>query len=203
MSQPHARQRGSKNLWINAAYEMLVSDGIDAVKIMALAKKLNLSRTGFYWFFTDLKELHAAMIERWENKNTGTLVERCNRPASNISEGLFNLMDCWLDPSLFDAGLDLAIRNWARVDDDLQRLVNEADSLRIKAIADLFERHGFPSDQAHVRSLTVIYTQIGYISLGVEEARRGRLARVQHYVEIFSGTVPSTTDVEGFLARHI
>ncbi|WP_394199968.1 TetR/AcrR family transcriptional regulator [Litoreibacter albidus] len=203
MSQAHSRQRGSKNLWLNAAYEMLVSDGIDAVKIMALAKKLNLSRTGFYWFFADLKELHAAMIERWENKNTGTLVERCKRPASNIDEGLFNLMDCWLDPSLFDARLDLAIRNWARMDDDLQRLVNEADSLRIKAIADLFERHGFPPDQAYVRSLTVVYTQIGYISVGVEEARQDRLARVQHYVEIFSGTVPSTKDVEGFLARHI
>jgi AcrR family transcriptional regulator len=203
MTDLPSRQRGSKDLWLDAAYEVLVSDGIGAVKVMALAKKLNLSRTGFYWFFADLKELHIAMIERWETKNTGILVERCNRPAANICEGLFNLMDCWLDPSLFDARLDLAIRNWARVDSDLQRRVMEADNLRIGAIADLFKRHGFLSDQAHVRSLTVVYTQIGYISMEVEEARQDRLARVQHYVEIFSGTVPSRRDVEGFLARHV
>lgn len=202
MTDTPSRQRGSKDLWLDAAYEMLVSDGIGAVKVMALAKKLNLTRTGFYWFFADLKELHVAMIERWENQNTGNLVERCSRPAPNICNGLFNLMDCWLDPSLFDARLDLAIRNWARVDGDLQIRLNDADRVRIDAIAGLFQRHGFSSEQAQVRSLTVVYTQIGYISMQVEEARKDRLARVQHYVEIFSGTVPSKRDIEGFLARH-
>lgn len=202
MHGSRSRQRGSKDLWLDAAYEVLVSDGIDAVKVMGLAKKLNLARTGFYWFFADLKELHSAMIARWENQNTGNLVARCNMDAPNICNALFNLMDCWLDPSLFDARLDLAIRNWARVDDDLQRRVNEADRLRIEAVAGLFRRHGFSPDQAHVRSLTVIYTQIGYISMQIEEARPDRLARVQHYVEIFSANVPSTRDVERFLARH-
>lgn len=196
------RQRGSKDLWLDAAYEMLVSDGIDAVKVMTLAKKLNLARTGFYWFFVDLKELHLAMIERWENQNTGNLVARCNMDAPNICNALFNLMDCWLDPSLFDARLDLAIRNWARVDGDLQSRLNAADCARIDAIAGLYRRHGFSPQQSHVRSLTVIYTQIGYISIQVEETRQDRLARMKHYVEIFSGTVPSEIDVEQFLARH-
>ncbi|THH39153.1 TetR/AcrR family transcriptional regulator [Aliishimia ponticola] len=203
MTNSSSRQPGSKDLWLDAAYEMLVSDGIDAVKIMALAKKLNLSRTGFYWFFADLKELHIAMIERWENQNTGNLVERCTEPALNICQSLFNLMDCWLDQSLFDARLDLAIRNWARVDDELQIRVNDADRIRIDTVAEMFQRHGFPPDQAHVRSLTVIYTQIGYISMQTKEALPDRLARVPHYVEIFSGTVPSSRDVEVFLARHI
>ena len=99
MEPSRARQRGSKELWLNAAYEMLVSDGIDAVKVLPLAKKLNLSRTGFYWFFPDLNELHNAMISRWENQNTDTLVAHCELPADTICEALFNLMDCWLDPA--------------------------------------------------------------------------------------------------------
>jgi hypothetical protein len=32
---------------------------------------------------------------------------------------LLNLIDCWIDSELFDAPLDLAIRNWARSDADL------------------------------------------------------------------------------------
>jgi AcrR family transcriptional regulator len=203
MTKSSSRQRGSKDLWLDAAYEMLVSDGIEAVKIMALARKLNLSRTGFYWFFADLNELHIAMIERWENQNTGILVERCNRSALNICQALFNLMDCWLDQSLFDARLDLAIRNWARVDRALQVRVDDADRIRIDTVAGLFQRHGFSPEQARVRSLTVIYTQIGYISMEVQEARQDRLARVPHYVEIFSGTTPSDSDIQAFLARHI
>lgn len=196
------RQRGSKELWLDAAYEMLISDGIDAVKVMPLAKRLNLTRTGFYWFFADLEELHGAMIERWESQNTGTLVERCNREADSICEALFNLMDCWLDHALFDAGLDLAIRNWARVAPDLQRRLGEADSARIRAVTEMFARFGFSAEQAEVRGMTVIYTQIGYISMQVTETRPERLARVRDYVELFAGAAPAQTDVARFLARH-
>ena len=203
MKSAPSRQRGSKELWLEAAYEMLVSDGIDAVKVMALAKKLGLTRTGFYWFFADLNELHLAMVERWENQNTGNLVQRCNMQAPNICSALFNVMDCWLDTTLFDAGLDLAIRNWARVDSDLQARVDDADRRRIEAVAQMFQRHGYSADQAKVRSMTVIYTQIGYISMQVVETRTVRLQRVRHYVEIFTGLVPSAHDVDVFLARHL
>ncbi|MEP4194818.1 MAG: TetR/AcrR family transcriptional regulator [Aliishimia sp.] len=203
MNASSSRQRGSKELWLDAAYEMLVSDGIGAVKVMALAKKLNLTRTGFYWFFKDLEELHISMIERWESQNTGNLVDCCNMQASNVSEALFNLMDCWLDPALFDARLDLAIRNWARIDHELHGRLIKADHIRIQAVARMFEQHGASPEQAQVRALTVIYTQIGYISMHVEEARQDRLARVQHYVEIFSGVVPPKKDVDCFIARHI
>ena len=202
MNASLSRQRGSKEIWLDAAYEMLVSDGIDAVKVMALAKKLDLTRTGFYWFFANQEDLHTAIIERWESQNTKSIIDRCNLDASNICEALFNVMDCWLDPSLFDARLDLAIRNWARVAPDLHCRVLEADRLRIDSIAGLFKQHGFSADQAEVRGLTVIYTQVGYISMQVEEDRQERLARVQQYVEIFAGTVPSAKDVDRFLDRH-
>lgn len=202
MEPSRARQRGSKELWLNAAYEMLVSDGIDAVKVLPLAKKLNLSRTGFYWFFPDLNALHNAMISRWENQNTDTLVAHCELPADTICEALFNLMDCWLDPALFDAKLDLAIRNWARVAPDLDRRLTIADRRRIAAVAEMFLRFGYSQQQAEVRSLTVMYTQIGYISMDVSEARQERLARVANYVEIFAGTAPKSHEVARFLARH-
>ncbi|WP_106744324.1 TetR/AcrR family transcriptional regulator [Yoonia maritima] len=196
------RPRGSKDVWLNAAYELLIEGGIDAVKVMPLAKRLNLSRTGFYWYFEDLAELHRAMIERWEEKNTGNLVARCNLAAANIGDALFNVMDCWLDPALFDAKLDLAIRNWARIDTGLKHRLSQADDLRIQALADMFIRFGYSSEQAQVRSLTVVYTQIGYISMHVEEDWNDRLKRVPHYVELFSGLSPLTADVEQFLNRH-
>lgn len=202
MNAPSSPQRGSKGLWLNAAYELLISEGIDAVKIMPLAKVLNLSRTGFYWFFKDIAELHGKMVQRWESKNTGNLVERCDLEALSICEALFNLMDCWLDPTLFDAPLDLAIRNWARVDPDLGQRIREADNKRIDAVARMFARHGFSNEQADVRSLTVIYTQIGYISMQVTENKAERLARVQHYVELFANVRPTACEVQRFLARH-
>lgn len=202
MNVTASRQRGSREIWLDAAYDLLISEGIDAVKVMALARKLNLTRTGFYWYFRDITELHDAMISHWQGRNTGNLVDRCNADASGICDALFNLMDCWLDPALFDAGLDLAIRNWARVDANLQHRVSEADARRIEAVGHMFLRHGFSPEQAEVRGLTVIYTQIGYISMQVRETREERLARVQHYVELFAGVSPAAHEVERFLDRH-
>lgn len=202
MTTNQSRQRGSKDIWLNAAYDLLISEGVDAVKVMPLAKRLNLTRTGFYWFFEDLRELHAAIVHRWESRNTVNLVARCETVAATIGEALFNLMDCWLDPALFDARLDLAIRNWARMNPELQHRLDLADARRIQAVTNMFLRHGFRQAQADVRALTVIYTQIGYISMQITEDHAGRVARVQHYVELFASAPPDQRDVDVFIARH-
>ena len=51
LGETQVRERGSRDRWLNAAYQLLILGGIEAVKIMPLAKRLNLTRTGFYWFF--------------------------------------------------------------------------------------------------------------------------------------------------------
>ena len=110
-------------------------------------------------------------------------------------------MECWLNPTLFDAQLDLAIRNWARVNPALQDEVERADATRMRAVETLFERFGYAHEQAEVRAMTVIYTQIGYISMMVHEEMPQRTQRVQHYVEVFSGIPPKPHETEHFVRR--
>ena len=51
------RQRGSEDIWLDAAYDVLTESGVEAVKIMSLAEQLGLTRTGFYWHFKDREAL--------------------------------------------------------------------------------------------------------------------------------------------------
>ena len=194
--------RGSADAWIAAAYDVLVDQGVDAVKVMTLAKALGLSRTGFYWHFKDRDALLAALLDRWRDKNTGNLIRRTEAYADTITEAAFNLFDCWLRPDLFDAQFDFAIRNWALGDPQLRLIVEASDAIRIKAIRAMFERFGFGPDQARVRSYTVYYTQIGYISMMVKEPPEVRLPRMPLYVEAFTGTTPTQAEVARFAARH-
>lgn len=196
------RTRASREIWLKAAYELFVSEGIEAVKIMPLAKKLNLTRTGFYWHFRDLSELHDAIIDIWQTRNTGIVVERCSAPAQSLCAALFNLIDCWIDQELFDAPLDLAIRNWARSDERLQALVDESDKDRLVAVTALFKRFGKTGDDAHYRALTVILTQTGYYSMHVSEPRLQRAIAGCRYAEIFAGELPSQSEMDAFLDRH-
>ena len=197
-----ARTRATREVWLDAAYEVFVNDGIEAVKIMALAKKLNLTRTGFYWHLTDLADLHDAIIDIWQSRNTGIILDRCAAPAQSLCGALFNLIDCWINTDLFDAPLDLAIRNWARGDDRLQQLVDTTDQNRLSAVTEVFERFGVKGESAHYRALTVILTQTGYYSMHISEPRWKRAIAGCHYVEVFAGTTPSPAEKAAFLDRH-
>jgi AcrR family transcriptional regulator len=195
--------RQSEADWLQAAYELLTEAGVDAVKIMPLAKRLGVSRTSFYWHFKDRDALLEAMVNRWEQKNTGNLIARTEAYAESIAEAVFNLFDCWIDDDLFDAPLDLAIRNWARNDADLGQRVDQADTRRKRAMAAMFVRFGFDQTQAEVRALPMLYTQVGYISMQIEEDREGRITRMPDYIEVYTGQRPTSREWQRFRARHL
>jgi len=199
---PNPRARASEDTWLEAAYEVLTKSGVEAVKVMPLAKKLGLTRTGFYWHFKDRAALLEAMITRWEAKNTGNLVAKTEAYAESICEAMFNLFDCWLDEALFDARLDLAIRNWARNDPNLQARLDMADATRSAAVQAMFLRFGYSDAQALARGMTVIYTQIGYISMQITEDWEGRISRMPDYIEVVTGVKPTELEIDRFVARH-
>ncbi len=196
------KSHGSEDAWLAAAYDVLTESGVEAVKIMPLAKRLGLTRTGFYWYFKDRDALLEGMIGRWEDKNTGNLIDQTKAYGETITEAMFNLFDCWIDDNLFDARLDLAIRNWARNDAALQIRLDQADAKRSDAIAAMCTRFGFTDAQARVRSMTVIYTQIGYISMQISEDWQQRIAHMPDYIEVFTGHRPSPSEFNRFKARH-
>ena len=196
------RPRASERMWLDAALELLVTVGVDGVKIMPLANHLGLTRTGFYHHFRDREALLDAMIKRWEDKNTGNLVAQCALYAETICEAMFNLQDCWFQKDLFDAQLDRAIRNWADHDVDLKRRVEAADALRKAAIKSMFERFDYSLDDAEVRTMAILYTQVGYIAMEIKEDPIGRIDRVPLYVELFTGQTPSENEIRRFRARN-
>lgn len=194
--------RGSRELWLEAAYEVLLETGIDAVKILPLAKMLGLSRTSFYWFFEDREQLLSALLEKWKDKNTGNLIRQTEAYAESIAEGMLNVFDCWLDTQIFDAKFEFAVRSWALQSTSILDEVHSADQARIAALAKLFQRFGHDEISAQVRARTVYLVQIGYISMQTEEDVSIRMKRIAKYVEIFSGQAPQQREMDRFFSRH-
>jgi AcrR family transcriptional regulator len=195
--------RGSADLWLDAAYQLLVEGGVEAVKVMPLAERLGLSRTSFYWHFADREALLDGLIARWQSRNTANLVRQTEKPADTITEAVLNLFDCWIQQDLFDTRLEFAIRTWALTDPALGKTLAAADAARIAAIKAMFLRFGYPDDEADIRAHTVYLTQIGYISMRVAEPLVPRLDRIPPYALTFTGKAPAPSEVEAFRARHI
>lgn len=194
--------RGSREGWLDAAYTLFLESGVDSVKILPLAKELNLARTSFYWFFKDREELLAGLLAMWRSKNTGNFVKQANAYADSLVEALLNVSDCWFDPSLFDAKFEFAVRSWSLQSDEVQREVQKADELRLDALSAVFKRFGHSDLSADVRARALYLTQIGYISMQTEEDVQVRMKRMPTYMEVFTDLVPTQKEMDRFLARH-
>jgi AcrR family transcriptional regulator len=194
--------RGSPEGWLEAAFDALLDAGVDSVRILPLAKKLNLSRTSFYWFFKDREELLNALIKRWRDKNTGNIVKRSEAYAESLAEATLNVFDCWLDRDLFDSSFEFAVRSWALQSHDILAEVRNADQVRLDALRRMFLRFGKPEPSADVRARSLYLVQIGYISMQTHEDLSVRMRRMADYVEIFTGGPPEARELDRFFARH-
>lgn len=194
--------RGSPELWLQTARDILLDAGVEAVKIQTLSAKLKLSRASFYWFFKDREELLSALLALWREKNTGSIVKRAEAYADSLAEAILNVSDCWFDETVFDAKFEFAIRSWALQSPDVLAEVQAADQVRLAALTAMFERYGRAGVSAAVRARTIYLLQIGYISMQTYEDIELRMSRMAEYVQVFTGVEPEVREMNRFFSRH-
>lgn len=190
--------RTSKNDWLNLAIRTLVDLGIDEVKIQVMAKKLDVSRSSFYWFFKSLQDLHDQLLQNWLQNNTAPIIERATRSAPTINRAILNVFECWVDVDLFDPKLDMAVRLWARRDKSVRAVVDEADRRRLNAMTAMYKRYGYCDEIAFIRARVLYYMQIGHFTLDPDETLEARTSHVPAYLLAFSGYEPSPQDIDLF-----
>ena len=196
----HTNAKLTREDWLNAAREVLVSDGVGEVKIMALGQRLGVSRSSFYWYFESRQDLLDALLDAWEVRNTALLKERCARSAETITAAVCNFFECFIDPDLFDPGLDFAVREWARRDEPLRARVDAADAARLDAITAMFARYRYEPADADIRARILYFQQLGYHALDQREPLERRFMRVAGYLEGFTGVAPKAEEVERLAA---
>ena len=171
--------------WLDKALSVLIENGIDAVRITRLADLLGVTRGSFYWHFADRGELLSAMLRVWEQSNTASVIRAATSPGT-LEDRVLALFMCWIDHELFDPRLDFAVRDWARGDAELQRIISASDQQRMDALVAMFAAHGFPERQALIRARNFYYTQMGYYALNTREPLSTRLSYLSTYFETYT-----------------
>lgn len=187
--------RTTRDDWMQAALALLIAEGVEAVKILALAERLDCARSSFYWYFKDRGALLDALLDHWETTNTAALIASTRLPSSSITEALARLYAGWEAEGGFDTALDFAIRGWALRDDTVRARLAASDEARIAALAAMFRRHGYPEAEADVRGRIVYFTQIGYALLAPDEAPDLRISRGRDYLACLTGQSPTESDL--------
>lgn len=182
--------------WLHLARDVLVDQGVEAVRILSLGQTLGVSRSSFYWYFVSRQDLLDQLLQSWRENNTRHLVERASRPEPTITAAFLAVCECWVDARLFDPKLDFAVRAWARSQPEVRQEVEAADSERLAALVSMFARYGYPEPEATVRARVLYWAQIAYYSLEFSETIDSRFALTQAYALTFTGKLASEAEVQ-------
>jgi AcrR family transcriptional regulator len=166
---------------------MVKTDRLDAGK---LARKLRVTRGGFYWFFSSRGQLLDELLAFWQRTST-TLFEGILRSKGhNGMQEFLALVDLWVEEQDYDPTWDAAIRDWARTSPKVARIVHDVDERRIATLHRIFIDLDYRDPEALVRARITYYHQVGYYALGVREPHRRRRRLSPYYTRVLTGRAP-------------
>lgn len=173
--------------WVTTAHKALIEEGIHGVKVDRLARRLGVTRGGFYKHFTDRGDLLDRLLEVWETSNVFALELSMLKTHEQAHQALNKLTDRLIEEEGFDPRFDMAVRDWARNDKRAARAVKRVDAKRIDLLRRLFVAIGCDKKEATVRAWVFYYHQIGYYALGVKQTIAERKRMLPLYLRILVG----------------
>lgn len=165
--------RTPRDKWIEEGLQALAAGGPDAVRVEALAKKLGVTKGGFYGSFADRDALLEAMLDAWERESTDEVIDRVEReggdPRTKIQRaGVLTFSSDRLLP------IDLAIRDWARRDEAVAERLRRVDNRRMALLREMIGTFCSDADEVEARSLLAFCVAIGEHFLAADHGDRTR-----------------------------
>jgi AcrR family transcriptional regulator len=168
-------KRLTREDWIRRAFELLLTTGIEGVKIVPLAKLLGATSGSFYWHFSNRRELHEALLDFWEREMTDAAIVTAKGFEGTPLERILNLMVQVMETGM--ARYDLAIWHWAQIDESVQVILHRTLEKRFAFAAWMFKEAGFTKAQAEIRGRMMVVYMMGESTLvpGTPDKRRRQL----------------------------
>jgi AcrR family transcriptional regulator len=166
--------RVSRKQWLAAALKALHKEGPKGVNIKALAARLKISKTSFYWHFKDKSELINTLIEFWIHETELVTLDR-EMLELPPRKRLLRAMDM-IDK--FDlANYDLVFRAWARTEPRVQKVLCKVNELRMDFARSAFAELGFEGDELSTRAAFFVcyHSAEHYVFPEFSDAKRKRL----------------------------
>ena len=168
-------QDDGRTKWIDAGLDALARGGIEEVRVEVLAKDLGVTKGGFYRRFADRRALLAAILEAWAQGRIAAIAQHAKLDGVSARErlrGLIRLYSETVNPR--GMAVELAIRQWSRVDETAAAVVMRVDAARLKNVIMLYRALGFGTEQADAQALLFYSFIFGQSLLQLKQGPRRR-----------------------------
>ena len=154
------KQRLSAQDWELAALELMAEEGVAAVAVESLARRLGVTKGSFYWHFSQRDALIEAALKRWEDTDTHNLlarVESIENPGKRLRE-LFRLTSREMRSHKIYAAL-LKAADHPVVAPVMDRVSHE----RMAYLARVFQQAGMDHEAAEHRARLAYSAYVGHM----------------------------------------
>jgi len=143
----------SPEQWFAAARDILVTEGIEAIRIDRLCQSLDVTKGSFYWHFASRAAFLSAFLQHWREGATLTVIENLSGQGLDAQARLHTLLTLPQRPNAPAAALvEQSIRSWARRETLAREALDEVDKIRLTFIQQMLEEIGFDQTEAAERA---------------------------------------------------
>ncbi|PKO94283.1 MAG: TetR family transcriptional regulator [Betaproteobacteria bacterium HGW-Betaproteobacteria-10] len=159
------RPQLDRERWIEAAIDVLASEGVAGLRVEVLAKHCGVTKGSFYWHFKDKQALLEALLEQWKEGRIRDIEKTTSVAPGLEREQLHYAIEVYgANRNRKGMSIELAVRDWARHDAQAAAIVEAVDLYRLECTRKLFVAAGMSESEAKSRSL-LLYACVFGLSL--------------------------------------
>ena len=175
---------GKNESWIKAGFAELARTGVEGVRVEVLAKNLGVTKGGFYRRFRDRAALLDGILDTWSAGRIAAIEKQTSLDGATARERLKALIALYSERMNTEAmAVELAIRQWARADDNAAIAVAGVDAARLKNVGQLYRATGLPPEEADAKAFLFYCFIFGQSLLFLERGPRKRAQLIARSAE--------------------
>jgi AcrR family transcriptional regulator len=182
--QKKKTQRVSKAQWLDMGLEVLETDGIAGVRIEILAKRLGISKSGFYWHFKNRDQLLNELLNHWSRELTEVATTNPEMLALEPKNRIIKTAEMILEYDL--TRYEIPIRQWALHDAVAARAVRKVNRLRLSFLSEAFSELGFTGDDLDMRVMLFVCYHTWESPMFREISRKRRRELIAKRIELLT-----------------
>ncbi|PZQ23526.1 MAG: TetR family transcriptional regulator [Stenotrophomonas acidaminiphila] len=184
-STPTRNARLSADDWAQAALDLIAEQGVSAVAVEPLARRLGVTKGSFYWHFPSRDALLQAALERWEvgeQENIFGSLEKVADPRERL-RALFQLVGHEVKPHIIYSELLKALDHPA-----VQPVIDRISQRRLDYLVAMFRQAGLQRTDATHRARLAYAAYVGFLQLSLQLQQ----PRFETYLEhVISTLIPT------------
>ena len=174
--------------WIEVGLAELGRAGVEGVRVEVLAKKLGVTKGGFYRRFPDRAALLQGMLQGWSAGRIAAIEQQASLDGASARERLRSLIRLYSERMNTEGmAIELAIRQWARSDEGAAQAVASVDAARLKNVGQLYRATGLAGEEADAQAFLFYCFVFGQSLLFLDRGLRKRAQLIARSAEKLLG----------------